>query len=278
MIKILIPIDFAPDARAGMRFAIQWASQQKASLLFVHAAHIPRLTRWSDKQFQTFKQSEIGRRLKKLEQFVAGFLTRAKMPDQPYECVVVEGVSPEITLTDYCREHKNISFICMGTHGATGMQRLWGTHAGNLVTHSPAPVIIVPKGYRSRAVKQLLYATDLNHYQEELKQVVPLARLLGASLHILHLVGPDERVPDKNLFEKVLEHEFHIPTQIHLEIMDETRSLAANLQRFIQKMKPSLVVMFTDQHRTLFEKIFYPSRTEKFAFRTHTPLLVYSRH
>lgn len=278
MLKILIPTDFGRNSRSGMRFAIQWAKQQKARLIFFHVACIARLTRWSEKQYQSYRIEELNLRQRRLHHMAASALTRADVLDQPYDCIIVEGISPEVTLLDYCREHKDIDLICMGTRGAAGLQKLWGTHAGNVVTHSSAPVIVVPKGYRAKAITQLLYATDLNHYQEELEKIVPLAHHLRADLHILHLVGPDEQVPDKNLFEKVLNHEFHIETHIHLEVMDETRSVAANIHKFIQRTKPSLVVMFTDQQRTLFEKIFYPSKAESFAFRTHTPLLAYSKH
>jgi len=278
MLKILIPTDLGLGSRAGMRFAIQWARQQKAMLIFFHAAYIPRLTRWSEKQYQSFRIEELNLRQRRLRQIAAGALTRADARDQPYDCIIVEGISPEVTLQDYCRKHKDIDFICMSTGGAAGLHRLWGTHAGNMITQSTTPVIVVPKGYRTMPVRRLLYATDLNHYQEELEKIVPLVQHLKAELHILHLVGPDERVPDKDLFEKVIQQEFHVETHIHLEIMDETRSVAANLQRSIQKMKPSLVVMFTDRQRTLFEKIFYPSKAESFAFRTHTPLMAFSKY
>ncbi|HVU57953.1 MAG TPA: universal stress protein [Puia sp.] len=277
MLKILIPTDLSRESRSGMRFAIQWAKQQKARLIFFHAACIPGLTRWSDKQYQSYRTAELDMRQRRLRQLVGDVVARAGGWPQHYECIIVEGISPETILQDYCRKHKDIDLICMGTHGAAGVQRLWGTHSGNMITHSPTPVVVVPKGYRAKAIRQLLYASDLNNYEEELKKIVPLVRHLKAALHIFHLVGPDERVPDRVLFENVIKQEFHMECPIHLVIMDETMSLAANLHKFIQKMKPSLVAMFTDQQRTLFEKIFYPSRTEKYAFRTHAPLLTFSK-
>ena len=274
MLKILIPTDLGRGSRAGMRFAIQWARQQKARLIFFHAAYIPR----SEKKYEAYRIEELNLRQRRLHQMAASALTRADAHDQAYDCIIVEGISPEVTLQDYCRKHRDIDFICMSTGGAAGLHRFWGTHAGNMITQATTPVIVVPKGYRTIPVRRLLYATDLNHYQEELEKIVPLVHHLQAELHILHLVGPDEMLPDKDLFEKVIRQEFHVETQIHLEIMDETRSVAANLHKFIQKMKPSLVVMFTDRRRTLFEKIFYPSKAESFAFRTHTPLMAFSKH
>lgn len=277
MLKILVPTDLSRESRSGIRFAIQWAARHKASLLFFHVASITGLTRWSEKQYSSFRLAELDLRQRRLRKMVAGVYTRLGIQSQQYECLIVEGISPEATLQEYCREHKDIAFICMGTHGASGLQKLWGTHAGNMVTQSPIPIIVVPKGYRARPITRLLYASDLVHYEEELKKIAPLAHQLQAELHILHLVEHDERVPDQRLFEKVLKHEFHIGCHIHFEIADETKSIAANLDKFIQQMKPSLVIMFTDQQRTLFEKIFFPSRAESYAFRARTPLLAFPK-
>jgi hypothetical protein len=62
--------------------------------------------------------------------------------------------------------------------------------------------------------------------------------------------------------------------QLDLPVMDETKSTVVNLQRHVRELKPSLVVLFTHQDRTLFQKIFFPSKAEAFAFRTQVPLLV----
>jgi nucleotide-binding universal stress UspA family protein len=260
-----------------MRFAIQWSRQQKAKLLFLHVAYIPGLTRWSDKQYRLFVRSELERRQRKLEQLVSEIYAQMGIREPQYECRVIEGISPDITLVDYCQRHKDINVICMGTHGAVGLQRLWGTHAGNMVTHSATPVVVVPKGYRAKPISRVLYATDLSHFEEELKKIAPLTRSFKAELDVLHLVGVDELVPNKVLLEKMLRQEFRNNIHTHIERMDETRSVAVNLQKQMDRIRPSLVVLFTDQQRTLFEKIFFPSKTERFAFRTHTPLLVFPK-
>jgi nucleotide-binding universal stress UspA family protein len=274
MIRILVPVDLGRDSRAGIRFAIQWSKQQEVKLLFVHVLYTARLTRWSDAQYKTFATSLKEDRSRQLTELVAEVSSSMGVRNRDHEYHIIDGISPEPTLLDYCRQHKDIDYICMGTHGAGGMEKLLGTHAGNMLTNSSIPVMVVPKRYRATPITRILYASDLFDHEAELKKVTALAKDLNAGLHILHLVGPDELEPNKKIFEKVLKQEFSYPLQLDLPIMDETRSTVANLQQQIREIKPSLVVLFTHQDRTLFQKIFFPSKAESLAFRTEVPLLV----
>ena len=54
MKKILVPTDFSANSRAGVRFAIHWATQQKLDLVFVHVLNILRVTSWSDRYFAKY--------------------------------------------------------------------------------------------------------------------------------------------------------------------------------------------------------------------------------
>jgi len=277
MLQILVPTDLGRDARPGMRFAIQWSKQQKAKLLFTYVLHLPRLTKWTDEQYKRFASVERERCQRKLEQTVADMYAQLAVKNDHYECRIVEGAFAEPTLMEYCRHHPEIDFICMGTHGATGIQKLFGTHAGNMVAGSGIPVVVVPKGYRARPVTSILYATDLLHYEDELKHVTNLAASFKASLDILHIIENDERTPNPEIFEKVLSEEFHYPVRIHFPLEDETRSMSVNLRRKIETLKPSLAVLFSDQGRTVLQKLFLSSTAERVAFRPPVPLIVYPK-
>lgn len=277
MLQILVPTDLSRDALPGMRFAIQWSKQQKAKLLFTYVLYIPRLTRWNDEQYNEFAASERIRTRQKLVQMVSDIYAKMAVKGGHYECQVIEGAFAEPTLLDYCRHHQDIDVICMGTQGTAGIKRLFGTHAGNMAAGSGIPVVIVPKGYRARKIKSVLYATDLLHYKEELQQVAVVAGWFKASLDIVHVIEADERTPSREIFEKVLTEEFHYPVHIHFPLQDETRSMAVNLRRQMETLKPSLAVLFTDQGRTIFEKIFLSSTAEKIAFGTPVPLMVYPK-
>jgi nucleotide-binding universal stress UspA family protein len=54
MKKIIVPTDFSVNSKAGVRFAVHWATRQKLELVYVHVLHILRATRWSDAYFEKY--------------------------------------------------------------------------------------------------------------------------------------------------------------------------------------------------------------------------------
>ena len=51
-------------------------------------------------------------------------------------------------------------------------------------------------------------------------------------------------------------------------------NLAENV---IKKTKPSMLIMFTEQNRTLFQKIFLSSKSADYSFNPKIPLLVFNK-
>lgn len=176
---------------------------------------------------------------------------------------------------DYCREHKDINYICIATRGAGKLNKLPGTHTGNLITKSPVPVITVPKNYRKHSVKRILYTSDLHHYEEELKKVVAFARPLRAPIKVLHISSPNDEVPDEEIIKKLTKKKIHYARDIQFK--EGRYSLLPDLQKQIQILRPSLVVMFTDQHRNFFQKILFPSKAEQLSFGIKIPLLSFNK-
>ncbi|MES1159938.1 MAG: universal stress protein [Bacteroidota bacterium] len=277
MIRILVPTDFSTASRTGLRFAIQWSRQQEVKITFVHVLHIPHPTAWSDRQFHAFAAAEKIRCREKLDKFVSETFRKLDMADVSHSRLILEGASPDIAICDYCRQHPEIDFICMGTRGAGKLKKIWGTHTGNLITHSPVPVIAVPGNYRIRPVTRLLYATDLSSYKEELKKVAAIATPLKATVNVLHLTQPGEVKLDRELIEEVFSRDFRYDLKFNFKTEDPGRTQVGNLQHEIATLRPSLVIMFTHQDRNLFQRIFFPSRTESLAFDLKTPLLVFGK-
>lgn len=277
MIRILVPTDLSTASRPGLRFAIQWSKQQEAKITFVHVLYIPRPTAWSDKQFQAFAAAEKIRCRQKLDKFVSDTFRKLDTVDVSHSRLILEGASPDIVLCDYCRQHPETDFICMGTRGAGKLKKIWGTHTGNLITHSPVPVIAVPENYRTRPVTRLLYATDLSGYKDELKKVAAFATPLKATVNVLHLTLPGEVKLDRELMEEVFKRDYSCDLKFNFRTTDPGQTLVGNLQHEIANLRPSLVIMFTDRDRTLFQRIFFPSRSESLAFDLKTPLLVFGK-
>lgn len=277
MFRILAPTDFSAASRSGLHFAIQWSKQQQTEIIAIHVLHIPRPAAWSDSQFDAFAAAERTRCRENLDKFVSDTCRKVDTADTVYSRLIVEGDSPDITIADYCRQHPEMDFICMGTRGAGKIKKIFGTHTGNLIIHSPIPVIAVPENYRMKPVTSLLYATDLHHYKEELKKVVAIAAPLQAAVHVLHFTQPGEIKLDRESMEEAFKKVSGYDFKCSFKTADPGHSLINCLQGEIAAGHPSVVIMFTDKDRTLFQRIFFPSRTENLGFDLKAPLLVFGK-
>ena len=278
MKKILVPTDFTENSKAGLRFALQWSAVQKIELVFMHVLHISRPTQWTDAYFLKYSEYEKKNYQEKLEKFVADVYETMNIKQEKHSCVVIEGFSPDIAILGYCNHHNDIDFICIATGGAGRLKRLLGTNTGNLITKSKVPVIAVPENYQAKPFERLIYAADFHHYKQELGRVVTFARLLKVPVEVVHFSWPDEARLDKEIIERGVKKEYGYPVRLHIEQSDAVHSLVQNLQKQIEILKPSIAIMFTNQDRSLFEKIFLSSKAEQLSFELKIPLLVFNKN
>lgn len=275
MLKILVPTDFSANSRAGMRFAIQWSMQQKIELIFFHVFRVIALP--VGKDYRKYIETEEADAVNKMQHFVSALYKSMHHKPGKYSCVVKQGISPDLVIMEYCREHADIDYICIATRGAGKLNKLFGTNTGNLITKSKVPVIAVPKSYRKKSVKHILYAADFQDYSRELKRVEDFARPLKANIEVLHLTWPYEVMPDRKILEKPVGKKFPYGEDVKIRRTGFARSFFKDLQNMIYKSKPSLIIMFTDQDRNLIEKILFPSMAEQLSFTTKIPLLAFRK-
>jgi nucleotide-binding universal stress UspA family protein len=271
---ILVPTDFSPASRAGVRFAIQWSRQQNVHLVFVHVMNLVRLTRWNDQQYESFASAESAFYQKKLATFIADVQRRLPMRPNSWSSILLEGLNADIALMDYCREHPEIRLVCMGTKGAGGTRRLFGTNTGNFILHADTPVIAVPAAYRRKPISRVVYASDLADAIHELKQVVGLAKPLHAKVWVLHLKEAGEMTLDPASLKQVWKKESGYNLTVEFRKPDASLSVARNLEQTARSLHPSLMMLFSNRRRTVFQNLFYPSNAERLAFDTKIPLLV----
>ncbi|KAF0240342.1 MAG: UspA domain-containing protein [Chitinophagaceae bacterium] len=277
MKKIIVPTDFSVNSKSGVQFAIHWATQQKLELVFIHVLYVLRATRWSESYFEKYAAQEEAFCKIKFEKFISGIYRNMNVKPGRHSIIIVQGISPDVTIQDYCMRNSDIDYICISTRGAGKFKKIFGTNTGNLITKSPVPVLAVPKTYRISAIKNLLYATDFRNYSEELKKVVDFASPFKATVEVLHFTWPNEIVFDEKTIEAAFKKKYKYGLKIRFEKNDAVQSLIENLQNQIKIIKPSVVIMFTNQQRTLFQKIFLYSKAEELSFEAKVPLLVFNK-
>jgi len=277
MKKILVPTDFSTNSRAGVRFAIHWAAQQKLDLVFIHVHNILRVSSWSGSYFATYAAAEEKLCSTKIEKFITDIYRQMNVKPGKHSYLIIQGISADISILDYCRKTTGIDYICISTRGAGKFEKIFGTNTGNLITKSEVPVLAIPKNYKVSDVKSVLYATDLRNYADEIKKVVAFAQPLKTKIDVVHFAWPDEVTLDEKTIETALKKQFKYGLNLHFEKNDGSHSLIESLEKQIRIRKPSVVIMFTNQKRTFFQKLFLSSKAEELSFKAKVPLLVFNK-
>ncbi|MES2766912.1 MAG: universal stress protein [Bacteroidota bacterium] len=276
MKKILVTTDFSAKSKAGLYFAIQLASQHDFDLTFFYSHFAMTPTSWGIEQAESFKKAEAQKHQTKLELFVEKIYKDMNIEPVQKKCVITSSVFPDSNIREYAAEN-NFDFICISTRGAGNLERILGTNTANLINQSEVPVIAVPYRYKRTKIESILYASDLANFEKELQKVTAFAKPLQAAVELLHFTSPLETAVHPDVLEATKKKlaEYNITT--NFKTTDFAQTLVANIEAAIRKTKPSMMIMFTEQNRTLFQKIFLSSKSAEYSFNPKVPLLVFNK-
>jgi nucleotide-binding universal stress UspA family protein len=276
MKKVLVTTDLSKNAKAGLRFAIQLASQRPVALTFFYSYHLMKPASWSEAAFAAYKKSEAAKNQKKLHQYVNSiYKSKGKVPPT-IKYVVKEAILADSAIREYALKN-NFDCICISTRGAGYLKKILGTTTSSLINFSTVPVIAVPHNYRTKNIKNLLYFTDLDHLDKELKKVAAFAQPLGAKVTLMHFNYPSETSDKKSEMEEILKKYPKGSMDFRLTACESTDSLISKINEYAALLKPSLLIMFTKQNRSFVEKLFYGSKSQAYAFSAKIPLLVFNK-
>ncbi|UQD55317.1 universal stress protein [Flavobacterium sp. K5-23] len=276
MEKILVTTDFSANSKAAMRFAIQLASQKEYELTFFHSYSVSNLSSMSDAEFTAYEKKEAEKIQKKLNQFVEKVYIGIGVDSKSNKCVIKSAVLTDSNIREYAVKNK-FSFICISTRGSGKMKKIFGSNTSNLIRHSAVPVISIPYNYRRSEVTNILYASDFFNFDFEFNKVMEFATPLMVGVDILHFKPHKAVVPNlQNITDNINKYpEFAV--KLHIGTLNMVESLQSNIQSVIKRLKPSMLIMFTQQNRSFLDKIFVGSKSVNYSFYAKVPLLVFKK-
>lgn len=277
MEKIVVATDFSANSKSGIRFAIQLAQLRNAELIFLHVYQVLRASFWSDQQYQHNIDHHRQVLMKEFPAFINSvYKSMSITPPRKPLLVVHHKLDTVEGIIEYAGKVQ-ASFICISTRGAGMVRKLFGTTASRLIRTSHIPVLCIPSSYRLKPVSHVLYASDMDNYESELKMVAGFAKPLKASIEMLHLFHPYEFLLDERQFKKNLAKKTGYPVELHYKPRDIEQSLIQEIRDAIRKSKPSVVVMFTHQNRSLLERLLLPGSANEYSFQAAVPLLSFPK-
>jgi nucleotide-binding universal stress UspA family protein len=273
---ILVTTDCSVNSKAGIRFAIQLASEHAFSLIFLQIIELLIPTRWNDVKAKVHADEVIMHEQDKLEKFVKETFRESNAKVSRFECVVRYGAPVSSAIINYAAERK-VDFICLATRGAGRVRRIIGTHTSAVIKHSLTPVFVVPRNYRRTRVTHILYASDFADLRNELTRVKRFAGQVKSKISVLHYDYFLQVKEAKADFEKDSKANESSGVKFYLQKFDWEESLAAHLTSAIRKFKPSVVALFTKQDRNWYQRVFLSSRSADVSYDTKKPLLVFPK-
>jgi universal stress protein A len=144
--RILHPSDFSPASRAAFSRAVDVAKRHAAELLVMHVlAPVPVLVPGGYLMPQTYNQVERSMRMT-AQKGMNALVTRARKARLRARGLLVLGALPHVEIVKTARS-KRIDMIVMGTHGRSGLAKLFlGSVAERVIATAPCPVLTVRQG------------------------------------------------------------------------------------------------------------------------------------
>jgi nucleotide-binding universal stress UspA family protein len=275
--KLLVTTDFSTNSKGAIRFAQTLAKQSaNVEVIFYHAIHIMKPTRWSDLFFKAYKNEEIERISAELRKFVNATIGKDKSKFLSIKCVVDNCISTEKDIIKFAEKNK-VDFICIATQGAGILRKVMGTHTSYLVNNSKIPVLVVPSHYRVKPLKHITYLSDFENLKNEITKIAKFTNEVSMPLEVLHYQSflMDKKKFDKNV--ELLNTTGSNPVKLTTQKSSLEISLVKRIAQFVQKSKPELLIMFTKRDKGFFENLFLPSKSAELTYSTKVPVLIFSK-
>jgi len=192
---ILFPTDGSDPAESVLEYALQIASEHRATI------HILNVADTGQDSVTTIRGEVVDALEEEGQRIVEEAADRARDQGVSVVSEVLQG-DPYKTIVDYSQQF-DIDCIVMPTHGRRGIQRfLLGSVTERVINTAEVPVIAVNPDRNRPLVyppQHVLVPTDGSRGAElALTEGIDIAKATGATLHLLHVIetgslGPDAR-------------------------------------------------------------------------------------
>lgn len=277
MKNILVTSDFSKNANVAIRYAIRLSKLMNYKLVVFHCVFQSPYTVIKAKQENRLEdyikkdEEEKTKLLKKSVLDAYKYLGYSKIPGST---TVFASFNPLfIEKTIEVANTYNAAFIIMGTHGASGINKvLFGSNTSIMISKSSIPVLAIPENYRYKKIKTILYSSDLENFSNEIKKVIEFAKPLNAEINVLYLdYGTDygnENISTATEFINTTNY-----PKINLLKKEATnKPLLEQVKKYMDDHNQQWLVMFTKK-RSFWTKIISGSKTVEYSMKLTVPLL-----
>lgn len=276
MKTILLPTDFSLNAKHAADFAVSLAGLIDAKIILLHAYESPVST--TPFVLPLPQQGLMQEALEETRTLLAQ--TKEDMQAKygevlanKLETKLVFG-NPVDNILEAAAEVK-ADFLVIGSLGEGGiLANLFGSTALSIAQKSTIPVWIIPQQSTIQAIKEVIYASDLEGDEVGcINKIINMGELLGINhtklVHVKEYLSP-EVFPSSEIID-LLEEEFGGEKIIFRNLYrDDT---IVGIDKYIRNQKPDAVIL-AQRPKGFVEKLFHESIIKHLTLSSQIPLLV----
>lgn len=258
--KVLVPHDFTSVADCAISHAAQVAKTYNGNVYLLHVVS---------------KQKDIEPARAKLKEIA--LKSESKYGVTMHTIVRIGSIFEDIG--DVASEI-SAGYIVMGTHGARGMQKILGSHAIKVISHSKVPFIIVQEKGPSATDTYDEIVVPIDHAditKQKLKIAASIATHFKSTIHIFAASESDEflkrKLNQELTFAKRYFDEKNLPYEIDRAVEGEG-NFKKQLVRHAAKMDADLIVIVNTQEGALLPDFFGSDEQEVIANDAEIPVLI----
>lgn len=192
---ILVPVDFSDIAKNALNHAVQVAKHFNNNLALLHVVEESVLPGFlSFGKDTTAAQSAKEQIENGLKEIAAEIKT-----NHGIDCTVVSKTGKIYRTIAETATELGCDSIIMGSNGASGFQRVIGSNASRVISHSDVPVIVVKSDATVfRAYKNIVFPLDLTvESRQKVKWAIHLGKAYHSTINILTYKIGDEFLDNK---------------------------------------------------------------------------------
>jgi nucleotide-binding universal stress UspA family protein len=221
---ILVPHDFTHTAEMAVDYALQMAEKIHSNVDLLHVV--------KDDKGKAKAKQEFEKIIAKLK--------------KPAGVEVFYHVEKGSIFTDIASKATAVhaSLIIMGTHGAKGMQKLFGSFAIKVITSTHVPFLVVQDSFTGTDLSNIAVPLDESQESLQIEQAVSsIAEILNSKVHLL-----TEKKIDSNLKLKTAVHSGVVSKQFKekgiaytTSILPKKKGYAADIVSYAVENKINLI-------------------------------------
>lgn len=285
--RILVPVDFSDFSFNACRFAVSLASKYKAEVKLLHIFYNPAMdvSPYADhysyqiKLVESLREIEKSARenMMKLEHKLKSWSIKEGLTEIRISTKLINGFSSDEIL-GYSKKYKP-AFLVMGTRGLTrDNYKAFGHIVSKVIADSTIPVLALPSNAirTISEVRSVLYATDFDPSDySALNRLIQMLAPFNIRIHCVHICVVEKKPWDVVKLDELKDHLSSEYQDVDICFSNMVSDdVITGLETYIRENEIAALAV-TTHRRSLLEKIFIPSISQKIYRETGKPLLVF---